>query len=315
MDKQTLRPSPTAILNPRLDMNFKAIFTEETEESNLALQSFLSVILGRKIRDIHLEPNEPPADIPSQMQMSFDVSVTFEDGEKASIEMQGREENYEYPIRSEVQVARLLNNNAKKGCNWEAGKAYQISVLNFHYPKDDKCELSWYTMRNQKGHTLAGHLNVIYMDLLQIKKAFGTPVEELTPLQKWGLFFSYADDESKSAYIQEVARSEEGLMAADFIVRRMSEEDANWFREFSADKARRDYNTSMAYAEKKGLENGMKKGLKEGLEKGKRKQALDTAVKLLKMKILTPMQIVQATGLPAEDVLELKKEIIDEAID
>ncbi len=35
--KTTLRPSPTALLNPRCDASFKAMFTQETEESNAAL--------------------------------------------------------------------------------------------------------------------------------------------------------------------------------------------------------------------------------------------------------------------------------------
>ena len=87
MDKQTLRPWPTAILNPRLDPNFKAIFTQETKESDTALQSFLSSVLGRNVKKVKLTSNEPPGDNPTQMQMSFDVAVTFEDGEKASIEM------------------------------------------------------------------------------------------------------------------------------------------------------------------------------------------------------------------------------------
>ena len=39
--KQTLRPSPTAILNPRCDVTFKGIFTQGTKESNLALKDFI----------------------------------------------------------------------------------------------------------------------------------------------------------------------------------------------------------------------------------------------------------------------------------
>ena len=93
-NKQTLRPTPTALLNPRLDPNFKAIFTQETKGSYTALQSFLSSVLGRKIKNVKLTANEPVVDMEDQMQMSFDVSVVFDNGEKASIEMQGRNQNY-----------------------------------------------------------------------------------------------------------------------------------------------------------------------------------------------------------------------------
>ncbi len=76
------RPSPTAILNPRLDINFKAMFTQGTKESDAALQSFISAAIGRKIKSLKLDPNEPAADTPSQMRMSFDVAVTFDDGKR-----------------------------------------------------------------------------------------------------------------------------------------------------------------------------------------------------------------------------------------
>ena len=85
--KRIWKPSPTAILNPRIDINFKAIFTQETEGSKIALKSFLAAALGRQVAEVRLAPNEPPSDAPSNMQMSFDVNVKFEDGEKAAIEI------------------------------------------------------------------------------------------------------------------------------------------------------------------------------------------------------------------------------------
>ena len=317
--KTTLRPSPTALLNPRMDVNFKAIFTQETEESNEALKSFLSSVLGKEVVKVQISANEPSVDIPSQMQMTFDVSVTFNNGEKADIEMQGQDQKYDFSVRSEIQVARLLNNNAKKGCNWSAEKVYQISVLNFHPSNGDKSELAWYTMKSKNGQTLAEHLNVIFLDLLEIKKLVGTPVSELTPVQKWGLFLSYADDENQADYICKIAESEKGIMEAERIVGRMSEEDSNWFRQFSIDTYRRDQNAIREAAIKEGLNEGLKKGLKEGLNeglkeglsKGRNEKALETAENLIKMKILTVEQIAQATSLPPEKIQELQKSIAE----
>lgn len=272
MEKKSLRPSPTAILNPRIDVNFKAMFTQETEGSQIALKSFLSSVLGKTIKEVNLTANEPPVDAPSQMQMTFDVAVKFDDGERASIEMQGRDRKYDYAARSEVQAARLLNNSAKKGGGWSSEKVYQISVLNFH-KNNDKSEMSWYTMRDEKGAQLAGRLNVIFIDLLEIKKLIGTPIEKLTALQKWGLYLSYADDESKTEYVNKLAASEGGIMEAKTIIKRMSEEESNWFREFSRDTAMRDYNESMSIAKKEGLAQG----LAEGLAEGERKKAVEAA--------------------------------------
>lgn len=305
--KITLRPSPTALLNPRIDAIFKAIFTQETEESNEALLSLITSVLGKKITNIKLTSNEPPLTTTEDKKMSFDVSVTFENGERASIEMQGRNVDDSFETRSEIQIARLLNNNAKQGNEWNAEKVYQISVLNFHLPKDDKCEMSWYNMKNQKGHELSGHLNVIYIDLLVIKKLIGTPVENLTPLQKWGLYFSYADDESQKDYINQIAQSEKGIMEANIIVGHMSEAESNWHLQNSRDIAVRDYNTGLSNAKKRGLEEGLKKGRKEGAQQ----KAIEAAVNLLKMKLGTVEQIAKAQGLPVDKVLELKAQLED----
>ncbi len=292
---QTLRPSPTARLNPRMDPTFKAIFTQETTESYEALKSFISSVLGRQISKIQLTTNEPYVDIPSLMQMAFDVSVIFEDGERASIEMQGREQDYSYETRSEVQVARLLNNNVKKGSNWQSEKVYQISVLNFHLPKDDNSETSWYTMKNQNGHELSGHLNVIFIDLLVIKELVGTPVEKLTPLQKWGLYFSYADDESKSDYIKQIVETEKGIMEADLIVTKMSEEDANWFRQNSIDTAMRDRNDALYNSEQRGR------------RKGAMEKSIEAALILINDFNVTPEVAAKKMGAPLDALYEALK--------
>lgn len=302
--KQTLRPSPTALLNPRVDVTFKAMFTQETEGAQIALKSFLSSVLGRTIVEASVAANEPSVDTPSQMKMSFDVAARFADGERASIEMQGREYDYDYAVRSEIQAARLLNNNAKKGCNWKANKVYQISVLNFHFKKGDKSEMSWYTMRDSKGNGLADRLNVIFIDLLTIKRLVGTPVEKLTPLQKWGLYLSYVDDESKTDYIDKIADSEGGIMEAKAVIKRMSEEESNWFRQNSIDIGRRDYYSGLSAAKEKGMEQG----LAEGRTKGAQEKAVEAALTLIHDYNETPETAAKKMGAPLDKVLEALKE-------
>ena len=313
--KETLRPSPTAILNPRLDVNFKALFTQGTRGSYIALQSFLSSVLGRKIKSLTLAPNEPAVETTSNMQMAFDIAVIFDDGEQADIEVQGREYDYDYSIRAEIYAARMLNNSAKKGDNYndkkddnaskdegdkekkakKIPKVYQISVLNFHFKKGDKSEMLWYTMRDQHGGELGGRLNVIFIDLLTIRKLVGTPAQKLTPLQKWGLFLSYADDESKRDYVSKIAQSEEGIMEAEIIAQTMSEEEANWWRQNSRQRFLEDY-----YADRTAA-------IEKGIEQGAQQKAIEAATNLLRMGVGTPEQIAQAQGLPLDEVLALKE--------
>ena len=330
--KTKFRPSPTAILNPRCDPIFKAIFTQGTKESDLALSGLISAAIGKKVTELTLQPNELPVDIPDNMQMSFDVSVVFNDGERADIELQGRQYDYDYGARAEIQTARLLNLNARKGSNWHVEKVYQISVVNFEFDKDDNSTLSWYTMKNDSGGRLGDRLNVIFLDLVKIRRLKGISPEKLSPIEKWGMFFAFADDPNLQDYLEQVKMSEEDIMAADLIVKTMSEEDANWALENSYYIAQNDYGARMEAAEKKGLERGLEKGQKIGLERGLEKgqkiglekgqkigretglkegraeAALNIAKNALSLG-LSAEQVVQMTALPLSQVLALSEEL------
>lgn len=319
--KITYRPSPTALLNPRCDPSFKAMFTQETEESNAALQDFISVLIGREVRKIALVPNEPPVDSLNEMQMTFDVSVTFDDGERADIEMQSRSQNYDYAARAEIQAARLLNMNSHRGDNWTSRSVYQISVLNFQFDKDDNQPLAWYTMTDQKGGHLAGKINVLFFDLVKIHKLVGTSPEKLTRLEKWGLFLSYAENPKYQDYIKNLVESEEGLMKASNALNMVSQDDINWAIQNSIFKAKRDYNSNMQYAQKIGLEKGLKEGLKkgmkqgiregkkegmkEGMKEGRNEEKLQVAKNALSMNLGTIEQISELTGLPVDVIKNL----------
>ena len=295
--KITLRPSPTAILNPRLDPIFKAIFTQGTDESNLALKGLISAAIGKEVSSLTLQPNEPPVEVPDDMQMSFDVSVVFNDGERADIEIQGRQYDYDFGVRAEIQVARLLNMNAKKGSEWQAEKVYQISVLDFEYDKDDNSAMSWYNMKSDSGGRLGDRLNVIFLDLVKIRRLKGTPPENLSPIEKWGMFFAFEDNPKEQEYLAKVKENMEDIMAADFIVKRMSEEDANWAFENSLFIGTRDYNARV---------NSFKRA-------GARENALANAKSMLKDNV-TIEQVAKWTSLPLSQVLTLKEELDHETV-
>ena len=87
-------------------------------------------------------------------------------------------------------------------------------------------------------------------------------------------------------------------MAADFIVKTMSKEDAEWFRQNSYENAVWDYNHGMYRAEKRGI------------AKGERRKALETAKNALAMGLIIE-QISKLTGLSFEEVQELQKQHID----
>lgn len=151
-------------------------------------------------------------------------------------------------------------------------------------------------MKDEKGNPLAGRLNVIFFDLVKIRRLINILVEKLSKLEKWGLFLSYADSDKHADYIKTLVDSEGGLMNARSSLPKVSQDEINWARQHSIYVAQHDYNDGLYNAEK------------QGLEQGKHEKAIETAQNALAMQ-LSPEQTVQLTGLPLTEILALKEKI------
>lgn len=177
-----------ALLNPRIDSTFKALFTQPTEESRGALRSFLEACTEHKIKTIELTSNEAPKDYEKQRGVNYDVLCLFDDNCPANIEMQAFNRKYDYGKRAEYQVSRLETTYLTKGEDWEkAPKVFQISVLNFIYDESSREPVSRYAMRTKDNRELSNLLNVIFIELPKIKDLEET-IEKNTALENWAIF-------------------------------------------------------------------------------------------------------------------------------
>ena len=273
MEQISMRPSPDALLNPRYDAIFKALFTDNSPQSRFALQSFLEAILDAKVSDIKLQPNVLAVESVTDKNAVFDISCVLNDFEAVNIEMQGIDVTGWYDRRAEYYVAHLLNHHTRAGLEWEkVPKVYQISVLNFIY--DDRSDdfLSKYSMATHDNRNLSGRMNIYFIEL---PKLLGSDIEEidsLTPAEKWVKFFLYADDAEKKSYINELCSSSGGIMAAQESLFKISKDESNWVLQTWLDKKARDElsmrNEAMRAGQAKGHAEGFEKGHAEGFEKG-----------------------------------------------
>ena len=93
-----------ALLNPRVDSTFKALFTQPTKESHDALHSFLEAATERKIKSFSLTANDAPAGFDGQRGMSYDIMCEFDGGLSADIEMQAINQEYDYGKQVTIAV-------------------------------------------------------------------------------------------------------------------------------------------------------------------------------------------------------------------
>ena len=249
MENHTLRPTPDALLNPRQDANFKAIFSEDSEEGRLALKSFLEAILNAKVSDIQLLQNELPVESEYDKQSVFDISCTLDGRRHVNIEMQGLNIDNAYDRRAEYQAAHLLNHTVKRGMKWrETPEVYQVSVLNFIYDKESDSGVSEYRMRRKDGKPLSGRMAIVFVELPKYSGE-SERVEDLTAAEKWCKFLLYADDSARRSLVEEICRSEGGIMAASGILTKISQDDVNWLRQTNRDLWERDQLSIKGYVE------------------------------------------------------------------
>ncbi len=290
-----------ALLNPRVDSTFKALFTQKTKDSYEAMRSFLSAATERTVRIWQLTANDVPANFSGQRDVSYDISCEFADGMAADIEMQAFDQKYDYGKRAEYQVARLETTYLKKGDGWEkAPTVYQISVLDFDYEAEDtdgdtpkrtektKSPVSRYAMRTKDGRELANALNIIFVELPKAK-GLEDSVETNTALENWAIFLKNADDPKKADVIRKLTSKQEGLMNAQKSLSSISANRDLWIAQYHQELHERDRMSGLAAARREGLADGVRMTARNLL-------ALGTSIET----------IAKATGLSEDEIGKLR---------
>lgn len=288
----SIRPTPTALLNPCADPIFKILFTNESKESNIALTDFLTDIIGKKVSNVVLQPNELSGESATDKQSEFDINCKIE-GKIVNIEMQGLNKDNHFGKRAEYHVAHLFNHYVTKGTEWiTSPQAFQISVLNFIFDDKENDCISYYSMKNQNGNPLAGMLNVVFLELPKIEE-LPDDLTLLTPVQMWGKFFLYASNPEKKDFITKLAEINRGIKMAVTVLKNISQDEINWYHETRYWMHVSDEKTMIYEAKRKGI------------DEGKKETYLEVAKNALKAGLSTE-QISKITGLSAEEIDKLR---------
>ena len=300
------------LLNPRIDRNFKSIFTQDREESRIALKSFLSAMIGETITKVTVKENEPAIQFDGEKGISYDINCVLGDGTTAQVEMQGLDKDCDFGNRAEYYAARLVSSNRLRGEDWkEMPKSYQITVMNFTFDKKNKAPIHHYSLTDTNdGAKLPGIINVIFMELPKLPPINDkTNIEALPSAIKWGKFLQEADNPKKKNIIDRIAKSEEGIMKAEVMLNALSDERWNWIIQGKIEGQERDIRSGLANAEERGIKIGRKEGISIGEKQGINATKITNARNLLAMNVLTHEQIAKGVELPIEKIEELAAEM------
>lgn len=278
------------LLNPRKDYVFKAIFTQNTDDSRGALKSFLSAAIDKQVTSVQLQPNELAADHIGDRQTCFDVLCMIDDDEPVNIELQSVGSYEIFAKRIEYHSAHLLNYYVNKRMDFEnIPKTYQISIVDFVFDSKSKDCVSRYAMRTEDGRKITERQNIIVIELPKIEKLGIVPPKELTNVQKWGKFFVDTDKPSRQQYMAEIAESEEDIMQAQNTLVNLNQSYSQWTAEEARFNAELDKRMYAKYYREEGAHN----------------KAIETALTAYKMGMSTN-DISKLTGLSLDELQQLQ---------
>ena len=298
------------------DYMFKRVFG--SEECKDILIAFLNDILGGpEIVDIDILNSENLGHSQDDRKAVFDIFCRSSDSEEFIVEMQCAPQEYfrdralfytSFPIARQAALAkkRYLDEHGNSiGFKWN----YKLKPVKFigitdfaishiaEWPTDKY--ISHYELREETcNELLTANLNFIFLELARFKKS----EEELTSItDKWMYLLCNMPKlrDRPSAFTE---KSFERLFeVAEFA--NFAAEQLELYR--NAEKMKYDYQNTIDYAEKKGIEKGRAEGFANGMEKGREEGKVSVAQNLLRMG-MSLEDVAAATGLPVETLINLQ---------
>ena len=285
-------------LTMKNDIMFKLFFSKK--ENERFLKSFLSAILGeevkikRVIHDARLEQLTQ-----EQKYGVLDLEVELENGEYVNIEMQLKNNN-NMEERTTFYTSKKITEQMVKGKQYkDLNKVIIISILDYNLI--NLPEYITKTIRVADKHREYEINNKVEFYYIELKKFREENLDMKEPINQWLAFIDMEKGERLEMAKKENKEIEEAVeeyetLTGDALVRRLAE-----IRLMSELEEK----SALETAKNEGIEIGIEQGIEKGIEKGQKQNKIETAKKLLKLKMPIE-QIIEVTELSKEEILKLK---------
>ncbi|MCL2025570.1 MAG: Rpn family recombination-promoting nuclease/putative transposase [Leptospirales bacterium] len=260
------------IIDIRYDNVFKAVFTGEAPASKEALSRLISALIGREITVVTINANEPPINNVRDRQISFDISCKAGDGELINVEMSLNPAPFE-PVRLEFHAAKLFTGQDIKGTDKDYDdlkQVYQITILaKKRFFQDEEFFHSFEYYDPAREVSLSGKSRIITIELSKLDEIIKKSVEEMSPQERWAIYFKYLTDKSKRRQINKIIELEDGIAMASEVLINISKDEKERFRLMSEYKYELDTQSRLVAAKREGMQKGIEEGIEKGMEKAK----------------------------------------------
>ena len=294
----SLLPMDIEILPPSDDRVFKLLLT--SPDSKPVLIDLIAATIGRPVVDVVVRSNELPLCDTEGKAERLDVNCRIDDGSQVDLEMQasyieetsGNHKNIKG--KSIYYLCDLHSSQSSRGKRYdELAQTYQVTFCSYTvFPKLPDY-VNTFSMRHDTTNELMSNaIHVIYVELSKLNEIINKSVNDMTDLEKWAVFFRYANNPKYRETVNKVITSKEALQMAGNLLMSVSKDE----RERAIFRSRRmyqsDQDSNIATAEYRGE------------QRGEQRKALIIASNMLKRNRSID-EIIEDTGLTREEVENL----------
>ena len=302
-----LLPMEADILPPSDDRVFKLILT--SPDSKPVLMDLISSIIKRPVVDVVVRNNEIPPEDTQEKAERLDVNCYIDDNSQVDLEMQasrieedsdGQHKNLKG--KSVYYLCDLHSSQPAKGIRRydTLARTYQVTFCSYTVFPERKSYLNSFSLRHDEDNEqLCNAIQVVYVELSKLQEIIKKSVGDMTDLEKWAVFFRYADEPFHRETVNKVIASKEVLQMAGNLLMSISQDE----RERAVFRSRRMYQTD----QQSNIATAEDRGVQRGRAEGRVERNIEIARQALQMK-MSAADIAKLTGLTYEEVERLRIE-------
>ena len=258
-------PMDADILPPTDDRIFKVMLC--WPEAEPFLMKLIAGIIRRNVIGVTVLNNEIPISDTQEKAERFDVNCKIDDGSQINLEMQasrmkedrGSEHNNlkgrsiyflcdlhsSQPARGQQRYDRLM-------------QTYQVTFCSYTVFPHRKDYVNSFSIRHDADNELLHDaIQTVIVELSKLEDIVKKPVETMTDLEKFSVFFEYAEKPAYRETVNKVIESEEVLTVAGNLLMNISQDERERAIFRSRKKFSMDIASDMATAKDIGIQEGI----------------------------------------------------------
>ena len=265
-----LLPMGADILPPSHDRVFKLILT--SPDAKPVLIDLISAIIKRPVTDVEVRNNElPPGDTREKAER-LDVNCKIDDGSQVDLEMQASyiqeldDEHENLKGKSIYYLCDLHSSQSSKSKRYdELAQTYQVTFCSYTvFPNRAEYANSFSMRHDTSNELLSDAIHIVYVELSKLGEILKKSVDAMTDLEKWAVFFRYADVRKYRDTVNKVIESKEALQMAGDLLMSVSQDERERAILRSQRMYQSDEDSNLATAEERGKRQGRQEGRQEG---------------------------------------------------